>query len=90
MAELLDNIRAQIDARIAELRPLVEEADRLERALGALRTSTARETPRASTGAPRRRTISGSTRRRRHVPMGAAVIDYIRAPWRDRRGGRRR
>jgi hypothetical protein len=36
MADLLDSVRKQIDARLRELRPIVEEAATLEAALAAL------------------------------------------------------
>jgi cell division septum initiation protein DivIVA len=79
MAELLDDIRAQIDARISELRPLAQEADRLERALAALETAT--PSPARDTATPARRTGRPRTPRgrRRQVPMAAAVVDFIRA-----------
>jgi hypothetical protein len=78
MADLLDTIRAQIDARLDELRPLVEEAASLEAALAALERSDGtaapprpgRQTSRAtSTG--RRGRGRGETRKR--------LIEYVRA-----------
>jgi hypothetical protein len=81
MAELLDEVRAEINARIDELRPVVDEAANLERALEALNTpaSPARRDgrrarrARASTGRSTTRTA------RQQVPLSAAVIDYVRA-----------
>ena len=80
MADLVDDIRKQIDARLAELRPLVQEAANLEAALGAIagadgqssgRTSRRRTrkrppTPRASGARPR-----GQSREQ--------IIEYVRA-----------
>jgi hypothetical protein len=36
MPDLLDKVRSEVDERLAELRPMVEEARRLEAALAAL------------------------------------------------------
>ena len=80
MAELLDDIRTQINARIEELRPLAQEADRLQRALDALETtttSTVRTAPRAAPSPQRNGSARGRSPRGQ-VAMGAAVIDYIR------------
>jgi hypothetical protein len=45
MADLLDTVRSEIDARLDELRPLVEEAAGLEAALAALERSDGAATP---------------------------------------------
>jgi predicted ArsR family transcriptional regulator len=73
MRDLVDDIRKQIDARIAELRPLVEEAASLDAALAALDRSApvaggvpTRRKPRsggsAGSGRGRRRRRRGETR----------------------------
>jgi hypothetical protein len=80
MAELLDDIHAQIRTRIQELRPFVDEAARLQHALEALDTPAAppvQSKGRRARRARTRRSSMGSTRQR--VPVGAAVIDYVRA-----------
>jgi hypothetical protein len=45
MADLLDRIRKELDARIRELGPVVREFERLEHAAGALARSGARSVP---------------------------------------------
>jgi hypothetical protein len=80
MPELLDDIRGQIDARIRELRPLADEAERLQKALDALNATAARAEPdgrRARRRPTSERSTTGSARQR--VPVAAAVIDYIGA-----------
>lgn len=77
MADFLDEKLAEIDRRLAELRPLHEEYLRLERAQGALSGLDAREEPAArptapprsgrpaasaQAGPPRRRRRAGGTR----------------------------
>jgi hypothetical protein len=79
MADLLDSVRAQIDARIAELRPLVAEAESLKAALAALDGSASATAPTGS-AAPTRRDRQGSGRRRaRRGETRARVIDHVRA-----------
>jgi sugar-specific transcriptional regulator TrmB len=59
MADFLDEKRREIDSRLKELRPLVEEYNRLEKAAAALRgvgnggTRTARAPRRRGRGRPR-------------------------------------
>lgn len=81
MADLLDDISGQIKTRIRELRPCVDEADRLQRALDALNTVGATSVRPDGRRAQRARTTrppaTGSGRQQ--VPVAAAVIDYIRA-----------
>jgi hypothetical protein len=81
MAELLDDIRAQINTRIGELRPFVDEAERLQGALDALNTTGgARAQPdgrRARRVRASGQSVTGNARQQ--VPIAAAVIDYIRA-----------
>jgi hypothetical protein len=55
MAELLDSMKADLDARIAEIEPLVAELDRLKRARAALGDDSS---------APRRTRASRTTKRR--------------------------
>jgi hypothetical protein len=78
MADLLDTVRSEIDARLDELRPLVEEAAGLEAALAALERSDGAATParvrrRSSRATPagRRARQGGGTRER--------LGDYVRA-----------
>jgi hypothetical protein len=75
-ADFLDEKRHEIDARLKELKPLVDEYERLEAAASALATVT--ETPPALTGparrapaAPRKRGATGSGRRGR--PKGSGT-----------------
>lgn len=70
MADFLDEKRKEIDTRLRELRPLVDEFNRLEKAAAALSgvgaSSGARATPR------RRRSAGGTTgTRRRGRPRGS-------------------
>jgi hypothetical protein len=80
MADLLDGIRKDINARLTELRPLVEEATRLERALDALggtpstgggnghaTAPRSRRAPRSGPGAP----VRGHA--------GQRIIEYVKA-----------
>jgi Winged helix-turn-helix DNA-binding len=93
MADLLDTIRADLDARITELRPLVQEAASLEAALVALQNPN--QGPSASRGSTRaRRQTAGRGRsrsaraQRQTAPAGPTratrgqtrqqVIDYVR------------
>src|SRR3954466_7983484 len=59
MADFLDEKRKEIDARLRELRPLVEEFNRLEKAAAALAgvggTQAAAKRPSRGAGRPRRR-----------------------------------
>jgi hypothetical protein len=90
MSDFLDEKRKEIQARLKELKPLVEEYQRLEAAESALSgvadgaTTSAAPTParRASTGT-RRRTSSGGGGRRRGRPRGsgtraAQALDLVR------------
>jgi hypothetical protein len=61
MADFLDEKKREIDARLKELRPLVEEFQRLEAASAALQGVKAEDAPRASR-APKRRRGAGSKR----------------------------
>jgi hypothetical protein len=64
MADFLDEKRKEIDARLRELRPLVEEYQRLEKAASALAGV-------GGTSAPARRRRSSSSRRGR--PRGTGT-----------------
>jgi CRP-like cAMP-binding protein len=78
MADLVDTIRAELEGRINELRPLVREAASLQAALAALedangsrptrRRATRRQRQEAAVPG-RRRTARGQTRQR--------VIEYV-------------
>ncbi len=75
MTDFLDEKRKEIDARLKELRPLVEEHERLEKAAAALAGvggSGARQAGRRSDTAARGRSRSaGSGARRRGRPRGS-------------------
>jgi hypothetical protein len=76
MADLLDTIRNQIDARLEELRPMVEEAASLEAALVALERSDGTAAP----PRPRRRTspaTSPGQRGRRRGETRKQLIEYV-------------
>lgn len=83
MAELLDRIRVEMNARLSELRPLVDEYRRLDAALQALgeRTSTASAPP--STGSRRparsRAHVATTAKPRRRAPRGANREAVLRA-----------
>lgn len=77
MADFLDEKRLEIDARLKELRPLVEEYERLEAAAAALVGITASSPStspplRAQAQAnPKRKSVGASTRGRRGRPQGS-------------------
>jgi hypothetical protein len=78
MADFLDEKRKEIQARLKELKPLVEEYTRLEaaeRALSGVGTNGATSsTPRSSAAAPaRRRRNSGSGTGQRGRPRGSGT-----------------
>jgi hypothetical protein len=88
MADFLDEKRKEIQARLKELKPLVEEYDRLEAAERALSGvgATGRSTPTAApTSTPRRRrrsTSSGNGRRGRprgSGTRGAQALELVKA-----------
>jgi hypothetical protein len=68
MADFLDEKRKEIDARLRELRPLVDEYNRLEKAAAAL--SGVGGTPRVA-AVPRRRGGGGGGSTRRGRPRGS-------------------
>ncbi len=72
MTDFLDEKRKEIDARLRELRPLVDEYQRLEQASSALSGVTGSGSPR-STQRPssRRRGSGGGGGRRRGRPRGS-------------------
>jgi ribosomal protein S25 len=81
MADFLDEKRKEIDARLQELRPLVDEFNRLEKAAAALAgvggTQATGTRRRASNGA-------GRSRRRRGRPRGSGnrakqALELVRA-----------
>jgi hypothetical protein len=76
MADLLDSIRTQIDARISELRPIVEEAAGLEAALAALDGSTTPTRATRPARATRRRQRDRPPRRGQTREL---VIAHVRA-----------
>jgi DNA-binding transcriptional ArsR family regulator len=81
MADLLDTVRRDINARLDELRPLVQEAASLEAALNALNGAGATET--ASPARMRRRrpraATAGARDGRRPALSREALIEHVRA-----------
>jgi hypothetical protein len=80
MADFLDDKRKEIDARLQELRPLVDEFNRLEQAAAAL--AGVGGTPRRTTTRTRR--SNSGTRRRRGRPRGSGnrakqALELVRA-----------
>jgi ribosomal protein S25 len=78
MVDFLDEKRKEIDARLQELRPLVDEFNRLEKAAAALAGVGATRTP------TRARRSNGGTRRRRGRPRGSGnrakqALELVRA-----------
>ncbi|HEV7807079.1 MAG TPA: hypothetical protein VGO80_14750 [Solirubrobacteraceae bacterium] len=79
MADFLDEKRSEIGARLKELRPLVEEYERLEAAAAALDgvPSTAPASPRAAVTraakAPSKRRVSTNGAGRRGRPKGSGT-----------------
>ena len=80
MADFLEEKRKEIDARLRELRPLVDEFTQLEKAAAALAGVGGAKAP-----TRRRRTSgSGGTRRRRGRPRGSGnrakqALELVRA-----------
>jgi hypothetical protein len=68
MADFLDEKRKEIDARLRELRPLVDEYNRLEKAAAALSGVGG---PQRAAAVPRRRTSGGGGGSRRGRPRGS-------------------
>jgi hypothetical protein len=69
MADFLDEKRKEIDARLRELRPLVDEFNRLEKAASAL--AGVGGTSRATTSTNRRRRTTSGGGSRRGRPRGS-------------------
>jgi CRP-like cAMP-binding protein len=87
MADFLDEKKREIDARLKELRPLVEEYQRLEAAAAALDGVASTSRPSAPARRGRRRASSSSTPasgpRRRGRPRGSGTrskeaLDLVR------------
>jgi hypothetical protein len=79
MTDFLDEKRKEIDARLRELRPLVDEFHRLEKAQAALAGVGGSTTPRRRT---RRRSTAGGSRRGRPRGSGARAkqaLELVRA-----------
>jgi ribosomal protein S25 len=77
MADFLEEKRKEIDARLRELRPLVDEFNQLEKAAAALAGV-------GGTRAPRTRRANSGTSRRRGRPRGSGnrakqVLELVRA-----------
>ena len=78
MADFLDEKRKEIDSRLRELRPLVDEFNRLEKAAAALAGVG------GTTAPARKRRASGSAPRRRGRPRGSGnrakqALELVRA-----------
>ena len=76
MADFLDEKRKEIQSRLKELKPLVEEYQRLEaaeRALSGVGDSVARSTSTGSAPTRRRRTARSSNNGRRGRPRGSGT-----------------
>ena len=78
MADFLDEKRREIDARLRELRPLVDEFNRLEKAAAALAGVGGTQ------AATRRRRTNGGATRRRGRPRGSGnrakqALELVRA-----------
>jgi hypothetical protein len=71
MPDLLDSIRSDVASRLTELRPYVEEAARLQRAVDALATTNGRAEAASSPRQRRRGARRGGTR--------ARIVDYVKA-----------
>ena len=78
MTDLVDTIRHQIDARLAELRPLVQEASDLQRAVDALSGAPATAQGGGKVGRSARLLVK-PPRRRASGHRRSAVIEYVRA-----------
>jgi hypothetical protein len=77
MADLLDTIRRDIDARLGELRPLAQEAANLEAALAALDGVADRGAKPRPRRAPRRRRVAADGGRGR--VSREQLIEHLRA-----------
>ena len=72
MADFLDEKRKEIDSRLKELRPLVDEFNRLEKAAAALAGVGGTTNGSSSSGTRRRRSSGGSARKGRVAALAAA------------------
>ena len=79
MTDLVDTIKHQIDARLAELRPLVQEASELQRAVDALSGPPATSQGGGTVGRRSDRLLVKPPRRRASGHRRSAVIEYVRA-----------
>ena len=79
MADLVDTVRKQINARLDELRPIAEEAAGLEAALNALQGMDGVATRRAQPRARRRTAASRSGRGRPRGQSREQIMEYVRA-----------
>jgi DNA-binding transcriptional ArsR family regulator len=88
MADLVGQIQRDIEQRLRELRPLLEEKDRLEAVLAALTNGHGGGAASSRAAAPRARAVAASTERapyaggkRRRAPRGAnreAILQVVR------------
>jgi predicted transcriptional regulator len=80
MTDLVETVRKQIDARLNELRPIVQEAAGLEAALKALEGSDGvLASSRPQRRARRRGTVAGAPRRGQRGKSREKLIEYVGA-----------
>ena len=84
MTDFLDEKRKEIQSRLKELKPLVDEYQRLEAAERALAGVGSKSTARSTAAAPSRRARSGSSNGRRGRPRGSGTralqaLELVRA-----------
>lgn len=82
MPDLLDRIREEIGARLAELRPLVDEHGRLDAALQALGEANSKAAVTSSPSSPvqtKSRAQTPPAKRRKRAPRGANREAVLRA-----------
>jgi hypothetical protein len=76
MTDLLSEIQRDINTRLSDLRPLVSEAEQLERAVAALNASERPSRASAQPSSRRARRANGS---RRRGDTEARVVEYLKA-----------
>jgi hypothetical protein len=94
MADLLDRIRKELNARLRELRPVVREVERLERAAEAIARAGARSVPglrsRVGPSPAERATPARARGKRKPQPAAAKPAARPTAPARRDAGSRRK
>jgi hypothetical protein len=87
MPDLLDRIRKELEARIRELRPVVREFERLERAAGAVARAGARSVPGLRARVDRSAADEAGAGARRKRGTGAAAVKPAQRTTSRPRGG---